>query len=672
MMNVSTLLRDFAAHGVEFNADGLSLRTPKWPEQCPKDLRESFADNRRAIMSRIASPIFLHVGTVPQSKCRKDSEQPPVNELIENVMCLVLIDDEVIVWLPGQSDDRTEQIARRIVQPQAGTHLKSAQLATGRKLPTILRRAVKSGRAFCTWNSRTSGASLWRNLNLPAPRRWIDLRDLVRAGGWPQSFDNLVWNLLHVHPRKQTPLGNSSSPNDNQSLMEITDHWAERIQAGLDQLLSLADLHDRLRQYDEPDLLELHNEINSRGIGLNVKAARVVLSVCREYAERKFAHIAEATGGTLTAANLSDNNFVMSWLRSWGLEFPDLNVETIERLLNQMLASGLQPHPSVEAVLQARISLAHQPFGTLVRALEMVDDSGRVRNHMNYFTNRSGEFSNAGIAIRDLLFATHWKYRWKWGISTKSPPDEDWRNLTMDEWSSDELGELVSNCFVPSEGHVFAIFDWSGLEIEVLRWLINNRLKLLDDPEEPWIDLPPPWVDQARRELAQQFRNDMSRGNEAEAGKCRLTVTPDEVQVRLPSGRVIHYRKVTSFTEDCSLSVDEQNAHWLRDRCSQGEWPDVDAMVFDIVRGVSRDFLTWALIRCAAAGGQIVAHGSDFIVLEIAEASQGKTANSLVAPLLHAPVWANGLLYEIGCMTCTTLGGGWIKTGKHTDDESLL
>lgn len=670
MMNVSTLLRELAAHGVELNVDGRSLRVPKWPEQCPKDLHKSFVRNRRAIMSRLALPVFLQMQSSQRYDGSIDSTKRAVHELVEDIICVVLIDDEFIVWLPGLSQQFVRDIEREFARSQAGTWVEKVQIVAGRKLPSIVRQALSAGRTLCAWNSQAIAEPIWCGLNFPGPTRWIDLRNLARAGGWALGFDDLVWNLLQVHPNRHHQSGNCLPPNRRKSLTAITDCWVERIRNEVNHVLSVGDLYDRLREFDEAELLELHNEINSRGIGVNVDAVSFVLGECRKNAERQFAHITEATGGTMTPANLLENEFVRSWLRSRGLEFADLNAETIEWSRNHMRASGLHVHPSVEAVLQARISLARQPIGTLMRAIEAVDDRGRVRNHMMYFANRSGQFSCPRIAIRDLLFASHWKYRWKWGISTEAPPGEDWRSLTTEEWMRYQPGELVSHCFVPGEDHVFAIFDWSGLEIEVLRWLVSDHLQVPYDPEEMAMEFPPPWIEKARRELAQQLHHALSRGQQRGASKWQLSVAPDVIAVRLPSGRSIHYRTVTPFSDDQLLNVDEPNAVRPIDRTSQRKWPDVNSLVFDLVRAVNRDFMTSALVRCAAAGGHIVAHGSDFILVEVAKKSQTATVNTLIAPLVRPPQWAAGVKYEVGCTTCCTLGGGWVETGHNTDDDN--
>lgn len=669
-MNVSHLLRELAAQGVELKADGLSLPAPKWPAGCPKHLRDLFAQHRRAIMTRIVPPVFLHIETLAPCEGRLNSKRFVINAAAEIDLCVAMTDDQIIIWLPGLNDERADLIAKRFDPQQAGMESESTHFVTGHKLPSLLRRAADVGRAFCTWNGRSVEVSIWRDLGHKEPLRWIDLREIARRGGWPENFDLLLWNVLHVRPTQRNKPTNGDRPHDGQFNTEAIEYWVTRIRSGLNQLLGVSDLYDRLSQYDEPDLVEVHHAINSCGIGLDVDNARAAWVNCREHAERQFANIYEATEGTMTVADLLNDAYVLSWLQSWGHQFPNLDLATIEGSRNHMRSLGLLHHPSVEAVLQARISLARQPIGSLMRALEMADVNGRVRNHINYFTNRSGEFSSRGIAIGELLAATHWRYAWVGGISTEASPLKYLSSLPDEEWAENDLASIVSNCFVPAEHHMFCILHWRDLEIEALRWLVSDRLQLPGDSEAPWFDLPPPWLFLARSELARQLRDELSRPNQTGACKCRISIAPDGMNVRLPSGRAIHYRKLTSFSDDNQFISVERQAPSQTAESSHREGLNVDALVNDVVRGVSRDIMTIALLRCADAGAQIVAHGSSFIVLEIAEKSHGRTANSLVDALLLKPVWAAGLTYEIECKTCYRLGGGGhcMRSGPDADD----
>ena len=118
----------------------------------------------------------------------------------------------------------------------------------------------------------------WREMGLPAPVRWIDASDLGRAGGWPTDWEQLQWNLLRVRSSEIGSLPNRSGSDDMQTHTNRSDRWTEAIRPRLDQLLGTADVYDRLKRHDEPEVLEVHHEINSHGIGLDVELAHAVPS----------------------------------------------------------------------------------------------------------------------------------------------------------------------------------------------------------------------------------------------------------------------------------------------------------------------------------------------------------------------------------------------------------
>ncbi len=648
-MNVSLLISELSAHGVELESDGFSLPAPKWPDQCPGHLRELFKKNRRGIMSRIAPPVFVHIVTRSVCETATNSRSATLDGAVERFMCLAYIDNTIVVWLPGLDDDCVGSIVPRLGLGQRATQSELVQIVTDRKAPSILRRAATSGRPFCGWNSRSTEATGWRGMGLPAPARWIELRELARAGGWAVDFDELLWNLIGVRPTQTSTTPNDQQTSDVRSNLELADYWATQIRTGLDHLLGVADLYDRLKQHDEPELVELHHAINSCGIGLDVELARAVLSLGKEYAETQFSYIVDATGGTMTAVQLLDDAYVLSWLKSWGLRFPKLSPEALEWSRTHLRSVGLQRHPAVEAVLNARLLMARQPIGCLLRALELVDESGRVRHHMNYFANRSGEFSSRGIDFGALVASAFSTYEhWQFIFSSFPSWDELVSKIPAAESIDSVLAVMAADCFVPAAQHVLKVCHWLSLKDEIPQWIAGNRSRHSNcETNSP--------TDGTRRAFAKRVRRALDNGHSAEVGKCLFLPSSESIDVRLPSGRVLHYRKMESFHSDHSAYLREGLAV-PPSAPSFREQLDEDVVVDDIARAVSRDVVAAALLSCADIGVAVVAHGSDFIVLEIPERSGPKDFHSHLTRALEPPEWAEGLICSVCHTSCGSLG----------------
>ncbi|MES2793562.1 MAG: hypothetical protein V4719_28370 [Planctomycetota bacterium] len=664
-MNVSHLLREFAKHGIELEPDSLSLPAPKWPPQFPKDLRQAFAHNRRAIMARIAPPIFLHVATVQTSQSPAKASQVALNELPEIVLCLAMIDDIVIIWLPRQKAERADEIRRLISLPQLELKAESTQIVAGREVPAILRRAIRSGRALCNWDGRSREALAWCALGVAAPVRWIELRALARAGGWPENFNALLWNLFRVRPTNLSAPWNTSRPKDVQIDAASADRWTTFIGVGIDQLLGMADIFDHLKQYDEPELLEVHDAINRRGIGLDVQLAHAVIRVANESAETQFASIPEATSGTMSMAQLLDDNYVLSWLRSWAFQFPDLNAKTIQWLQNHYCSAGLHLPPAVAAVLSARLEIARQPSTALLRALELLDGGGRVCGHMNYFVNRAGEFASCGMPFGALTAASPSCPKGGDVICKTLPCLSDIaEGLSPGESVISVLAVMAADCFVPSKDHLFGIIRWPDLKQEILYWLVGKPWPLMSNG----MKFP---IDAIRRDLADQVRRALVNGGQAQIGKCEISISPERIEVVLPSGRAIFYRTITSCNEDELRSIDGAHPCPRPAPPSYRDVLDADTVVDDIVRGICRDLVATALLRSIDAGVQIVAHGPDFLVMEFSMHDCGSNTDLLHALFEH-PEWAQGLRWDISNCISSRLGGGNWKYEEHETSIRIL
>ncbi len=663
-MNVSLLLRELATYGVELESDGLSLPTPQWPKHCPSHLREAFVRNRRAIMSRIAPPVFVHIAARSLCETAATSRSETLDDAGEKSVCLALIDNMIVVWLPGLDDDCVASITPRLGLGQRGTQSELVKIVTDRKPPSILRRAARSGRAFCGWNRRNTEAAGWRGMGLPAPARWIELRELARAGGWREDFDELLWNLLLVRPAQPTTTPNYQHRNDVRSNMEVADYWATQIRTGLDHLLEVADLYDRLSQHDEPDLVDLHHAINGHGIGLDVELAQAVLSLGKEYAETQFSYIADATRGTMTVAQLLDDGYALSWLQSCGLRFPNLNAETIEWSLAQIRSSGLQHPPAVEAVLHARLMLARQPIGSLLRSINLVDKTGQIRDHMSYFVNRSGEFSCCGIAISPLIAAVN-SHHLHWRLMCIGVPNLQDLVSQLPAYESIEsvMAVMVADCFIAAENHSLHVCYWPDLKAEILCWMAGKRCR-----QFRWLNDSS--IAEVRDALAEQVRRALEDGHSTDVGKCHFSFCTEAMEIRLPSGRALYYRCVEPFQCQASASFDEGFAT-SRPAPSLRDLLDANVVVDDIARGIGRDVVVAVLLSCAELGLKVVAHGPDFIVMEVASHPTPKDFYSQLDRMLERPKWAKGLPWNVTCVSSRRLGGGYGDWKRAQQDTGI-
>jgi len=118
-------------------------------------------------------------------------------------------------------------------------------------------------------------------------------------------------------------------------------------------------------------------------------------------------------------------------------------------------------------------------------------------------------------------------------------------------------------------------------------------------------------------------------------GCCTFRCTKDrEVQITLPSGRVLYY-------PDCAVSPNDQLSYHAHSAKSYKLWGGV--ITENIDQAISRDLLCWWILKCEDAGLSSVLHVHDenvtMLKLETAEADLDRQA----AIMCSLPDWAEGL-----------------------------
>jgi len=118
-------------------------------------------------------------------------------------------------------------------------------------------------------------------------------------------------------------------------------------------------------------------------------------------------------------------------------------------------------------------------------------------------------------------------------------------------------------------------------------------------------------------------------------GCCTFRCTRDrEVQIALPSGRVLYY-------PDCAVSLKDQLCYHAHSTKSYNLWGGV--ITENIDQAISRDLLCWWTLKCEDAGLPSVLHVHDenvtMLKLETAEADLDRQA----AIICSLPDWAEGL-----------------------------
>lgn len=227
-------------------------------------------------------------------------------------------------------------------------------------------------------------------------------------------------------------------------------------------------IQQRLQKYPVPEKVweeyHLDQEINDRGIAIDLELARQAVALDAKSRESLMAALKERTG-------LENPNSViqmLDWLEQHGLKTDSLGKKNVQELLK----TAQEP---LRSVLLLRQKLAKSSVKKY-QAMEMTAcKDGRARGMFQFYgANRTGRFAGRHIQLQNLpqnhlpdLSETRELVR-----------QRNYKALDMlYESIPDVLSQLIRTAFVPRKGMKFVVSDFSAIEARVISWLAGERWK---------------------------------------------------------------------------------------------------------------------------------------------------------------------------------------------------
>ncbi|MEE1598249.1 DNA polymerase [Acidaminococcus fermentans] len=227
-------------------------------------------------------------------------------------------------------------------------------------------------------------------------------------------------------------------------------------------------IQQRLQKYPVPEKVweeyHLDQEINDRGIAIDLELARQAVALDAQSRESLMAALKERTG-------LENPNSVLQmldWLEQHGMKTDSLGKKNVQELLK----TAQEP---LRSVLLLRQKLAKSSVKKY-QAMEMTAcKDGRARGMFQFYgANRTGRFAGRHIQLQNLP-------------QNHLPDLSEARELVRQgnyealdmlyESIPDVLSQLIRTAFVPRAGMKFVVSDFSAIEARVISWLAGERWK---------------------------------------------------------------------------------------------------------------------------------------------------------------------------------------------------
>ena len=245
--------------------------------------------------------------------------------------------------------------------------------------------------------------------------------------------------------------------------------WEQYIIYNVYDVLSEREIYNILDFVDIPSserrLYALDQRINDTGIYIDTVLAEKAIELSTENSEMLLARVKAITGAT----NPNSVAQLKAWLsKETSTDFNSLAAEAVSDALK------LYPDGPVHEVLQARKSLGKSSVKKYTAMLNCRNTDNRVRGTFQFYgAARTGRWAGRLVQLHNL--PRNYIHNLEQArIDVKSG------NLAWCEaWYGDVsnlLSQLIRTCFIPAEGQVFLVADFSAIEARVISWLAN----------EPW------------------------------------------------------------------------------------------------------------------------------------------------------------------------------------------
>lgn len=373
-----------------------------------------------------------------------------------------------------------------------GGAVQVVDLACGEKLPEEILDALEDETVEkWSYNSQFERICLSRLLGYPAgnylaPASWRCSMVWASTLGLPRSLES-VGAVLGLEKQKLTEgkdliryfcvpcRPTKANGGRTRNLPEHDPEKWERFKAyNLRDVETEMQIQERLSRFPVPDFIweeyQLDQEINDRGIGVDMELVRQAIAMDARSRERLTAAMRELT----ELENPNSVQQMKQWLADQGMETDTLGKKAVAELVKTA------PEPLRE-VLSLRQQLAKSSVKKYAAMENAVCADGRAHGMFQFYgANRTGRFSGRLIQLQNLYKNTMPDLAQARALVRSG----NYEALSMlYEDIPDTLSQLIRTAFVPQNGRKFIVADFSAIEARVIAWFAGERwrLKVFED-----------------------------------------------------------------------------------------------------------------------------------------------------------------------------------------------
>ena len=225
----------------------------------------------------------------------------------------------------------------------------------------------------------------------------------------------------------------------------------------------------KLSRFPVPDFIwqefYLDQEINDRGILVDMQLANKAISLDAEAKEELTAEVQKLTG----VENPNSVYQLLDWLETQGYKSDSLGKTQVLELIK----TAKEP---VKSVLQMRLQLSKSSVKKYTAMKNTACSDNRARGMFSFYgASRTGRWAGRNVQLQNLP-QNHLPDLTEARELVKYSSFEDIQMLYDDV--PDTLSQLIRTAFIPRQGMKFIVADFSAIEARVIAWLAGEEWRM--------------------------------------------------------------------------------------------------------------------------------------------------------------------------------------------------
>jgi DNA polymerase len=410
--------------------------------------------------------------------------------------------DRVIVWVPeGRSPKGfawSDRCWPKDWEPRPVLFYTSAGV------PRPIKWDIENGATFIAHNAEGFDAPAWELLVGGPQPTWYDTIHAARAAGLPAGLDKACRALgvpgkSDEGKRALKMLYTAKMKGrDAEYPVGTVPLWETMLAYNVGDVLGMEELYRATVDCGEPDVLDAHCAVNSRGCPIDLAFAGVLRKLWTIHQDQSAceveAHIKEIDGVIAGGFNPRSAAAIKKWLAGIGLAVPSLNRAAVEEMIRDPEgAFGDTDDPRVItaiAVIRARQQAALATPGKVDRAIQSCDPDGRARGLFVYHGAHTGRWSGRDIQPHNFPRGT------KGDVGAVLATYHERGDLSLDDVRSafpgkpagDALATLMRPVIRAGPGKRLVVIDYGSVEARGLAWAAREQ-RALDVFSDPHSDI---------------------------------------------------------------------------------------------------------------------------------------------------------------------------------------